>query len=93
MPMSDRLTSMLRGMTRLAICVVLAGCASSNPLVPSLKPEPCAADRPTINAVLVDGYFVISKDDMGQLTGYMAALEAGCVAPKQVDHGVTKTTQ
>lgn len=92
MPMSGRLTLITRAITRLSICVVLAGCGNSTPLVPNLNREPCAADRPTINAVLVDGYFVLSESDMGQLTGYMAALEAGCVAPKQVDYGAIKTT-
>ncbi|EDS3849457.1 hypothetical protein ZM01_003900 [Salmonella enterica subsp. enterica serovar Oranienburg] len=51
-------------------------------LTPMLEPTQCAAEKPTIDIVHLDGYFVISDDDMGKLTGYIAALESGCVAPK-----------
>lgn len=90
--MNGRRISITRVATRLIICVVLAGCANSTQEITSLSPTPCAADRPTINIVHVDGHFIISDEDMGQLTGYMAALEAGCVAPKQAKDGVIKTT-
>lgn len=69
------------GITLLIICGALAGCSQSsvNP-----APAPCAATRPTLNdSAQVDGYFVISNADMGQLTGYMAALEQGCIAQKE----------
>lgn len=51
-------------------------------MAPILNPAPCAAEKPTIDVVHIDGHFVISDDDMGKLTGYIAALEAGCAAPK-----------
>ncbi|PKS25077.1 hypothetical protein CX680_18490 [Klebsiella pneumoniae] len=38
--------------------------------------------KAVIDVVHVDGHFVIADDDMGKLTGYIAALEAGCTAPK-----------
>lgn len=91
MLMSGRRISITRVTTRLIICVVLAGCVSSTQETTSLSPTPCAADRPTINIVHVDGHFIISDEDMGQLTGYIAALEAGCVAPKQGANGGTTT--
>ncbi|HHL2859205.1 TPA: hypothetical protein ACQ49C_004620 [Citrobacter freundii] len=47
-----------------------------------MKAKPCAAEKPTIDIAHVDGYFVILESDMGKLTGYMAALEAGCIPPK-----------
>lgn len=72
----------MRVTTRLIICAVLAGCANSAPVVPLLTPKTCAAEKPTIDIVHIDGHFVISDDDMGKLTGYIAALEAGCVAPQ-----------
>ncbi|WP_407261513.1 hypothetical protein [Klebsiella quasipneumoniae] len=52
------------------------------PMTPTLNPAPCAAEKPVIDVVHVDGHFVIADDDMGKLTGYIAALEAGCTAPK-----------
>lgn len=51
-------------------------------MVPTLSPEPCVAKKPTINVVHINGHFVISDGDMGKLTGYIAALEAGCTAPR-----------
>ncbi|EMX5185650.1 TPA: hypothetical protein I8275_003811 [Citrobacter freundii] len=72
----------MRGIIPLIICVVLAGCGMSPALTPMLEPTQCAAEKPTIDIVHLDGYFVISDDDMGRLTGYIAALESGCVAPK-----------
>lgn len=92
MLMSGRRISITRVTTRLIICVVLVGCVNSTQETASLSPTPCAADRPTINIVHVDGHFIISDKDMGQLTGYMAALESGCVAPKQGANGAIKTT-
>lgn len=72
----------MRVTTRLIICAVLAGCAKSQPAMSSLTPKPCAAEKPAIEVVHIDGHFVISDGDMGKLTGYLAALEAGCVAPE-----------
>lgn len=91
MLMSGRRISITRVTTRLIICVVLAGCVSSTQETTSLSPTPCAADRPKINIVHVDKHFIISDEDMGQLTGYIAALEAGCVAPKQAKDGGINT--
>ncbi|GKI68959.1 hypothetical protein NUBL2908_35050 [Klebsiella pneumoniae] len=51
-------------------------------MTPTLNPAPCAAEKPVIDVVHVDGHFVIADDDMGKLTGYIAALEAGCTAPR-----------
>lgn len=82
MKMSGRRGLIMRGTTRLIICAALAGCAKSSPMVPALSPAPCAAEKPAIDVVHIDGHFVISDDDMGKLTGYIAALEAGCSAPK-----------
>lgn len=53
-------------------------------MTPTLNPAPCAAEKPVIDVVHVDGHFVIADDDMGKLTGYIAALEAGCTAPNRV---------
>ena len=72
----------MRGTIPLIICVVLAGCGMPPARTPMLKPAQCAAEKPTIDIIHIDGYFVISDDDMGKLTGYIAALESGCVAPK-----------
>lgn len=72
----------MRVITPLIICVALAGCMKSTPMTPILNPAPCAAEKPVIDVVHVDGHFVIADDDMGKLTGYIAALEAGCTAPK-----------
>ena len=72
----------MRGIIPLIICVVLAGCGTSPALTPMLEPTQCAAEKPTIDIAHVDGYFVIPENDMGKLTGYMAALEAGCIPPK-----------
>ena len=69
----------LPGLILLSICISLAGCGKS---IPTMTPAPCAAQKPTIDIVEVDGYFVISDADMGQLTGYMSALESGCTPPK-----------
>lgn len=77
----------MRVTTRLIICAALAGCGKSLPVTAVLTPEPCAAVKPTIDVVHIDGHFVISDDDMGELTGYIAALEAGCVAPEQRIYG------
>lgn len=82
MKRSDRRGLIMRVTTRLIICAALAGCANSTPVAPILNPAPCAAEKPTIDVVHIDGHFVISDDDMGKLTGYIAALEAGCAAPK-----------
>lgn len=82
MKMSGRRGLIMRVTTRLIICVALAGCAKSTPMAPILNPAPCAAEKPEIDVVHVDGHFVIADDDMGKLTGYIAALEAGCTAPK-----------
>ena len=72
----------MRVITLLIICVALVGCLKSTPVTPMLSPAPCAAEKPTIDIVHLNGHFVISDDDMGKLTGYIAALEAGCTAPK-----------
>lgn len=69
----------MREIIPLIICAVLAGCESSTPI---LAPSPCAAEKPKIDITHIDGYFVISDGDMGQITGYISALEAGCIAPK-----------
>lgn len=82
MKMSGRRGLTMRVIIQLIICVVLAGCARSTPVVPTLSPEPCVAEKPTINVVHINGHFVISDGDMGKLTGYIAALEAGCTAPR-----------
>lgn len=71
----------MRVTTRLIICTGLVGCASLPTAPSAMGMKPCAAEKPTIDIVHVDGHFVISDGDMGKLTGYMAALEAGCVAP------------
>lgn len=69
----------MRGTILLSICVALAACRQSPEM-----PAPCAATRPVLNdSAQVDGYFVISNADMSQLTGYMAALEQGCIAQKE----------
>lgn len=80
--MSGKGALIMRATTLLIICVSLAGCGNQYQQIPTLKPAPCAAEKPKIDIVHVDGYFVITDSDMGQLTGYMAALEAGCIAPK-----------
>ena len=80
--MSDRLELIMRVITRLTICVALAGCGKSTPALTAMTKAPCAAEKPVINLVHLDGHFVITDDDMGQLAGYIAALEEGCIAPK-----------
>ncbi|EPS1205504.1 TPA: hypothetical protein ACKP07_004980 [Serratia marcescens] len=71
----------MRGIILLITCAALAACVKS-PAIP--MPEPCAAIRPVLSdSAQVDGYFVISNADMSQLTGYMAALEQGCIAQKE----------
>lgn len=68
----------MRVTTLLIICVALAGCE-----LKATTPPSCAAAKPHLSDTTVaDGYFIISEADMGQLTGYMAALEEGCIAPK-----------
>lgn len=71
----------MRVITRLIICVALAGCGKSQPVTAAMTLKACAAVKPVINVVHIDGHFIISDDDMGKITGYMAALEAGCVTP------------
>lgn len=80
--MNGKSALIMRATTLLIICVSLGACGNSAPLVPTMKAEPCAAEKPTIDIAHVDGYFVIPENDMGKLTGYMAALEAGCIPPK-----------
>lgn len=80
--MNGKSASIMRVTTRLIICVSLAGCGSLNQPIPTLKAALCAAEKPTIDIVHVDEHFIITDSDMGKLTGYMAALEAGCIAPK-----------
>jgi hypothetical protein len=80
--MSDRLELIMRVITRLIICAALAGCGKSTPPLTAMTKAPCAAEKPVINLVHLDGHFVITDDDMGQLAGYIAALEEGCIAPK-----------
>ncbi|WP_162531791.1 hypothetical protein [Komagataeibacter europaeus] len=71
----------MRGTILLIICADLVACGQSPVLPPT---APCAAIRPVLNdSAQVDGYFVISNADMSQLTGYMAALEQGCMAQKE----------
>lgn len=71
----------MRGTILLITCGALVACGQS-PTIP--MPVPCAATRPVLNdSAQVDGYFVISNADMSQLTGYMAALEQGCIAQKE----------
>lgn len=82
MKMTGSSVSITRNVTLLIICGSLVGCGNSVPQIPILKVTPCAAEKPMIDIAHVDGYFVIPDDDMGKLTGYMAALEAGCIAPK-----------
>lgn len=69
------------GIILLITCGALAACAKSQQV--TLTPTKCAAAKPVLSDTAhVDGYFVISDADMAQLTAYMAALEAGCIAPK-----------
>lgn len=72
----------MHAITLLIISVGLAGCASSLSAIPSINPKPCAAEKPVIDIVHTAGHFVISDSDMGKITGYIAALESGCVAPE-----------
>ncbi len=70
-----------RVITLLIIYAALGGCRNQT-VIPTLKPETCAAVKPTlINVVYLDGYFILTDSDMGQLTGYIAELEEGCIAP------------
>lgn len=80
--MNGKSALIMRATTLLIICVGLGACENSAQLVPTMKAAPCAAEKPTIDIAHVDGYFVIPESDMGKLTGYMAALEAGCIPPK-----------
>lgn len=80
--MNGKSALIMRATTLLIICVSLGACENSAQLVPTMKPAPCAAEKPTIDIAHVDGYFVIPDSDMGKLTGYIASLEAGCIAPK-----------
>lgn len=86
--MNGKSALIMRATTLLIICVSLGACGNSAQLVPTMKPAPCAAEKPAIDIAHVDGYFVIPESDMGKLTGYMAALEAGCITPKQREYGV-----
>lgn len=81
MKMNGSSVSITRNITLLIIFVSLVGCGNSVQQIPILKANPCAAEKPTIDIAHVDGYFVIPEDNMGKLTGYMAALESGCIAP------------
>lgn len=80
--MSGNSALIMRAITLLIICVGLGACGNSDQLVPTMKAAPCAAEKPTIDIAHVDGYFVIPESDMGKLTGYIAALEAGCIPAK-----------
>lgn len=72
----------MRAITLPIICAALAGCMSlKQASLPALTLTPCAAEKPTLKSVVhLDGHFILTDAEMGQLTGYIAALEEGCVA-------------
>ncbi|MBA5234768.1 hypothetical protein H2Y56_22055 [Pectobacterium aroidearum] len=79
--MSVSVGSITRGLTLLIFCANLVACKM---LPQQIQAQQCAAQRPNLtDSARVGDYFVISEHDMSQLTAYMAALELGCVAPKQ----------
>ncbi len=79
--MSVSVGSITRGLILLSFCASLVACKM---LPQQIQTQSCAAQRPNLtDSARVGDYFVISEHDMSQLTAYIAALELGCVAPKQ----------